>query len=544
MTRILEENVQSGTGTRAAFGRPAAGKTGTNEEHADAWFAGYTPELASTVWVGYTRGEIPMLNVHGIAVAGGTFPAEIWRLFMEPALDRTDPESFPEPSSWPTWKPFTRGKYALTYDPSYSRATTTHHHVDGADDALASADRPRAAESMQSQLLSVEQALEQILSHARPLPSETVALEEANGRVLSEAPRSRVDLPPFPSSAMDGFAVRAADTPGELSVVFHVAAGTPPPGPLPPGAAAGIATGGTVPEGADAVVPIELVGDHGESISLPSVAPGQHVRPRGGDVGAGDIVVDVGTRLGAQHIGALAAAGVSELRCSIRPRVAVLATGTELRPPGAQLEAGQIYESNRAMIAAALASTGAIVELLPVVEDDAEAHREAVARGLDADVLVTSGGVSMGPHDLVRRVAADLGVREVFWGVAVKPGKPLAFGVRGETLVFGLPGNPVSSLVGALVFVRPALLARQGARAPVGGYLPGRLAGELRRNPQRDEFVRARRVTTTDGEVLEAIGGQESHMIVRAAAADALVLVPRGTGDLAAGSEVRFIPLA
>jgi molybdopterin molybdotransferase len=261
-------------------------------------------------------------------------------------------------------------------------------------------------------------------------------------------------------------------------------------------------------------------------------------------VGVGDVVVDVGTRLASQQIGALGAAGVSELRCSVRPRVAVLATGSELRPPGARLGAGQIYESNRAMIAAALASTGAIVEVLPVVKDDADAHREALEHGLDSDVLVTSGGVSMGPHDLVRRVAADLGVREVFWGVAVKPGKPLAFGVRGETLVFGLPGNPVSSLVGALVFVRPALLALQGARAPVADYLPGRLAGDLRRNPQRDEFVRARRVTTADGELLEAIGGQESHMIVRAAAADALVLVPRGTGELRAGSQVRFIALA
>jgi molybdopterin molybdotransferase len=398
---------------------------------------------------------------------------------------------------------------------------------------------------MQSQLLTVEEALEQILSHAAPLSTETVALEEANGRVLREAARSRVDLPPFASSAMDGFAVRAVDTPGELPVAFRVAAGRPPPGPLPPGAAAGIATGGTVPDGADAVVPIELVEDRQESVSVASgVAPGQHVRPRGGDVCAGDVVVDVGTRLAAQHIGALAAAGVSELLCSVRPRVAVLATGTELRPPGAQLEAGQIYESNRAMIAAGLASTGATIELLPVVEDAADAHREALERGLEADVLVTSGGVSMGPHDLVRRVAADLGVRELFWGVAVKPGKPLAFGVRGETLVFGLPGNPVSSLVGAVVFVRPALLARQGVRAPVADYLPGRLAGELRRNPQRDEFVRARRVATADGELLDAIGGQESHMIVRAAAADALVLVPRGTGELPAGSRVRFIPLA
>jgi penicillin-binding protein 1A len=124
VTRILEQNVQSGTGTRAAMGRPAAGKTGTNEEHADAWFAGYTPELATTVWVGYTGGEIPMESVHGIAVTGGSFPAEIWRLFMEPALERIDPEPFPEPSAWPTWKSFTRGKYALSYDPNAAPATT------------------------------------------------------------------------------------------------------------------------------------------------------------------------------------------------------------------------------------------------------------------------------------------------------------------------------------------------------------------------------------------------------------------------------------
>jgi penicillin-binding protein 1A len=124
VTRILEQNVQYGTGTRAAFGRPAAGKTGTNEDHKDAWFAGYTPDLASVVWVGYTRGEIPMENVHGISVSGGSFPAEIWRLFMEPALDRTEPMPFPEPSVWPVWKPFTRGQYALTYDPNAQPATT------------------------------------------------------------------------------------------------------------------------------------------------------------------------------------------------------------------------------------------------------------------------------------------------------------------------------------------------------------------------------------------------------------------------------------
>jgi molybdopterin molybdotransferase len=299
-----------------------------------------------------------------------------------------------------------------------------------------------------------------------------------------------------------------------------------------------------VPEEADAVVPVELVEDRVDRVAISSAAaPGQHVRPRGGDVNAGEVVVEAGTRLGAAQIGALAAAGIAEVRCSIRPRVAILATGSELRPPGEPLAPGQIYESNRTMIAAALASSGAAIEVLPVVEDDADAHRAAIARGLDADVLVTSGGVSMGPHDLVRRVAAELGVEEIFWGVAVKPGKPLSFGVRGETLVFGLPGNPVSSLVGALVFARPALLARQGLSNPAPMYSYARVAAALRRNAHRDEFVRARHVETEDGPLLEAIVGQESHMIVRAAAADALIHVPRGEGELPEGATVRYLAL-
>jgi molybdopterin molybdotransferase len=195
------------------------------------------------------------------------------------------------------------------------------------------------------------------------------------------------------------------------------------------------------------------------------------------------------------------------------------------------------------MIGAVLARAGAEVEILPVVEDDRAAHREALARGLEADLLVTSGGVSMGEHDLVRSVEADLGVEELFWGVAVKPGKPLSFGARGNTLVFGLPGNPVSSLVGALVFVTPALLALQGALEPRPRYLVGRAASALRRTPQRDEFLRASRMEAEDAIVLEPIRGQESHMIARAAAADALVHVPRGEGEIAAGAPVRFLPL-
>ena len=394
-----------------------------------------------------------------------------------------------------------------------------------------------------AELLTIDEAIERILERVRLLGTEGVAVEESLGRVLREPARAVVDLPPFPSSAMDGFAVRGAETPGELPVAFRVAAGSAPPGPLPVGSAAGIATGGTVPEGADAVVPVEVVDDRGDVVVVPAAAEGQHVRPRGGDVHAGDIVVTAGTPIGAVHIGALAAAGVASVVCSERPRVAIVATGSELRNPGELLEPGQIYESNRRMIGAALGRSGAVIDVLPVVPDDEKAHRAALAQALAADVVVTSGGVSMGPHDLVRRVTSHLGVEEVFWGVAIKPGKPLAFGVRGATLVFGLPGNPVSSLVGALVFVRTALLALQGHANPAPPYSPGRLAAALRRNPQRDEFVRARRQESTDGTVLEPVTGQESHMIVRAATADALVHVPRGEGDVPAGGSVRYLPL-
>ena len=396
-----------------------------------------------------------------------------------------------------------------------------------------------------AQLLSLDEALEHILDRARPLPSETVPLAEAAGRVLSAPALAASDLPPFPSSAMDGYALRAGDTPGALPVAFRVAAGSPSHDALPEGSAAAIATGAAVPEGADAVVPLELADESDGRVEIPEAASlGAHIRPRGGDVRVGEPVVEAGRRLGAARIGALAAAGVAQVACFARPRVAVLATGSELRAPGEALGPGEIYESNRVMVAAVLASAGAEVEQLPVVPDETGAHEHALAKGLEADVLVTSGGVSVGPHDLVRETAARLGVEEVFWGVAVKPGKPVSFGVRGSTLVFGLPGNPVSSLVGALLFVRPALLALQGLVDPHPELEVGRSGSPLRRSPGRDEFVRARRRVDADGVVLEPVSGQESHMIVRAATADALVHVPRGTGEIPAGAAVRYLALA
>ncbi len=343
---------------------------------------------------------------------------------------------------------------------------------------------------------------------------------------------------------MDGYAVRAADAPGPLRVVARALAGRPSAVDLGPGEAIGVTTGAVVPDDADAVVPIEVVVEHDNSIELRAdVRVGDNVRKRGGDVTAGSEVVPAGVRLAASHLGALAAAGVGDVVCARQPVVRVLATGTELRAPGEVLRPGEIYESNGTMLAALLGGAGAVVESLAVVVDTLEAHRDALSAGLEADVLVTSGGVSVGSHDFVREALGDLGAEEVFWGVAMRPGKPLSFGARGGTLVFGLPGNPVSSLVGAMLFVRPALLALQGATDPGPPWLSGELAAGVRRAPARDDLVRARSAFGASGVTLAPVAGQESHMIVRAATADALVHVPRGEGELPAGSRVRYLRL-
>ena len=393
-------------------------------------------------------------------------------------------------------------------------------------------------------LLTIEEAQELVLAHVEPLPAETVAVENAVGRVLAEPASSTIDLPPFDSSAMDGFALRSVDTPGTLPVPLRIAAGTPASRGLAPEEAMGIATGGAVPQGADAVIPLEYVVENDNTIEIQDpVEPGANIRRAGGDLRKGAVVVEAGVRLGATQVAALSAAGVADVRVSQKPRAAVLATGSELRRPGEPLEPGQIYEANGVLIEAQLASAGAAVERLSTVADDDEAHRAALERGLAADVLVTSGGVSVGPHDLVRRIEAELGVEEVFWGVSVKPGKPISFGVRGGRLVFGLPGNPVSVLVGFELFVRPAVLALQGVAQPLPRFERGRLGGELEQNPGRDELVRGRIAFDDDGPLVEPLPGRESHMIARAALADALVLVRRGDGRLRPGDPVDFLRL-
>jgi molybdopterin molybdotransferase len=397
--------------------------------------------------------------------------------------------------------------------------------------------------------IPVEEAQRLVLERAKRLDAERVPLERAYGRVLAEPVGAAVDLPPFPSSAMDGFAVRSADTasaPVSLILAGNVAAGAPATRALEAGETMAISTGGVVPDGADAVIPIELTRTVTGRVEITdTVQPGTNVRSRGGDVTAGASLLDVGTALGAAQVGALAAAGVSEVRCAKRPRVGILVTGSELVKPGEPLRPGEIYESNGLMLAAQLLSAGAVPAQLGTVADTEEDHRSAIEKALlGFDMLVTSGGASVGPHDLVRRVQAQLRVEEVFWGVAMKPGKPVAFGVRRDHMLFNLPGNPVSSLVCFELLVRPAVNALLGLSDPRPAFDRGILASSLARNPSRDEFVRASRELGDGGEVrLHPVAGQDSHMIASAARADSLVHIRHGAGEVAAGEAVPYLPL-
>jgi len=402
--------------------------------------------------------------------------------------------------------------------------------------------------STATKLISVTEAQRLVLERAHRLDPERVPVERAAGRVLAETAAALVDLPPFPSSAMDGFAVRAGDAGvgARLPVGARIAAGSPAERPLQAGEAMAISTGGAVPEGADTVIPLELVADSGDAIEIgEAVASGANVRDQGSDVRTGDTILEPGMRLGPAQVGALAAAGIHEVQCAKRPRVGILVTGSELRQPGAELGPGEIYESNGLLLATALQLAGAVPAQLGVVGDDADELERAMERALlGFDMLVTSGGASVGPHDLVRETQAGLRVEEIFWGVAVKPGKPVAFGVRRDHLVFNLPGNPVSVLVTFELFVRPAVNALLGLPEPEPAFRQGALTASVRRNADRDQFIRARSRREGDAVVLEPISGQESHMIARAGRADALIEVVAGDGEVAAGSSVRYLPLS
>ncbi len=383
-----------------------------------------------------------------------------------------------------------------------------------------------------------------ILARVIALPAEQLVLEQVRGRFLAEDVNAAIDLPPFESSAMDGYAVRSGDAPGRLALVGESAAGSPYLGALEPGQTVTISTGAVVPDQADAVAPLEDVGREGEQVVLSSaIASGWFVRHRGSDIKRGERLLRAGTLLGPAQIGAAAAAGLDALACHQKPSVAVLSTGTELRQPGERLADGEIFDANTPMLKASLEASGARVEQIMPAADTREAHRAALEQALEHDVVVSSGGVSVGAHDLVRDVGRELGVSEVFWRIALRPGKPLAFGVRDSTLVFGLPGNPVSSLVCCELFVRPALRALQGAASVTPDWRSGSLSSPVERNAQRDHLIRVRLNAQGGTVALTPLLGQESHQIAITAQADGLAWIPSGAGELPAGTEVAYLPL-
>jgi molybdopterin molybdotransferase len=390
---------------------------------------------------------------------------------------------------------------------------------------------------MPSDLLAIDEARARVLSVVTPLETEDVALAAALGRVLAEDVTAAYDVPGFANSAMDGFAVRSGPAGRRLAIVGESRAGAPAGLAVGDGEAVRISTGAALPEGADAVLQVELTQEADGAVMLEGeTVPGHNVRNPGEDLRAGAVVLRAGSRLGAAAVGVAAGAGRATVRCARVPTVAVLATGDELVEPGAPLAPGQLHDSNALTLAALVARAGCEVVHRGRVPDSAEGTRAAIDRALAAcDVLVVSGGVSVGPHDHVKGALGELGVEEHFWRVALRPGKPTWFGTRGRTLVFGLPGNPVSAMVTFLLFARPALAALQGATAD-----PPRertvLAEAIARSPDRDECARVR---LRDGRA-ELTGPQGSHQLTSMLEADALAIIPRGEGEVPAGGEVEL----
>ncbi len=394
---------------------------------------------------------------------------------------------------------------------------------------------------------SIDEALELVLGGLAPLGAERVPLAEAAGRVAAEPALSAVDLPPFDRSAMDGYAVRAADTaPGvALRLVGGVAAGEVATATLEPGTAARVSTGAAIPPGADAILQSELAVEQDGSVAPErALQPGTHVRFRGEDLHAGDELAPAGSLLTLARISALASAGVGEVAVHRRPQLNLIVTGSELLPIGAPPEPGRIHESNGLMVRLLADRAGASVVDQGVIGDDREATREAVSAGLEGDVLVVSGGVSVGPHDHVKPAFEDCGVEEVFWRVRIKPGKPLWFGRRGDTLVFGLPGNPLSTIVCFCVFIEPALRRLAGEADARPRLEAGRLTTAARASDGRTTFLTARLQPGADG-VLEATPTerQGSHMTGALGESDGFAVAPEEAGDLLAGAPVDVLRL-
>jgi molybdopterin molybdotransferase len=405
---------------------------------------------------------------------------------------------------------------------------------------------------MTRQLIEIEEARGRVLERVPRLDSEPVALRAALGRVLAEDVRSSEPVPRFDNSAMDGFAVRAADTGGanpgqpvELALVDESRAGRPAEAALQQGEAIAISTGAALPAGADAVVRVEDTGrtDAGIAVSA-EVEPGRDIRRAGEDISAGETVIEAGAMLGAAELGVLASLDFAEPLCAVTPRLSLLTTGDELIELGEQARPGAVRNTNAYALPPLAEEAGAEVVSIAKVGDDAAATTQAIESMLECDLAVICGGVSVGEHDHVKRALAELGVEQVFWGVALRPGRPTWFGVaRSGALVFGLPGNPVSAVVTFVLFARPALRAMQGAD-PAAVRVAATLAEDYRKRPGRAHAVRC--TLTPDGDGLRArpTGPQGSHVLTSMLGADGLAIIPADSAGAEAGErvEVELLP--
>ena len=414
--------------------------------------------------------------------------------------------------------------------------------------------------------LAPEAARELVLGEVMPLGVEPVRLEECLGRVTAGEVKSAISLQPFDNSAMDGYALRAADTQADqprLRLVGESRAGHPAEVAVGEGEAIWISTGAMVPEGADAVLPVEDSSEaDGQVLPSRSARSGENIRRAGEDVEAGQVLIPADRQLSAAEVAVLAAAGIVEIECAQQPRVAILGTGDELIPPGQPLGAGQIHDSNTHALTALVREAGATSAHVAHLPDNPAATRQALSAALSSelhqllhpaevevdavpavDVLIVAGGVSVGRHDHVKGALVDLGVEERFWRVALRPGGPTWFGVFAReggrsTLVFGLPGNPVSAMVTFHLFARPALRALTGLD-PNAGRTRATLATAYRKKPGKAHYLRCRLELTEDGWRAHLTReSQGSHVLTSMLAADALAAIPAECEEIAAGEQV------
>ena len=395
-------------------------------------------------------------------------------------------------------------------------------------------------------MLTYEEARERILDRVSPLGVERVPLDAAAGRSLAGEMRAPGDFPPWDNSAMDGYAVRSEDCRGEavLPIAGYQTAGGPDAAAILPGAAVRIMTGSIIPGGCDAVVPFEEAEERDGSVRVPApVRPRQHIRFRGEDVREGARVIPDGMVLRPPQISLLASFGRAMVPVYRKPRVAILSTGDELVELGDPPGHGKIVNSNSHALAAAIAEAGGDPLLLGIARDEREDLRAKLSAGLDADVLVTSAGVSAGDRDLVREILAELGIEDVFWKVLIKPGGPMAFGLSGTTPVFSLPGNPVSSLITFEVFVRPALRKMTGSPHPVKIPVKATLAEPVKKKPGKTHFLRVVIEPGEEGYVARTAGDQNTGILRTLALADGIAVLPRERTNFAAGEKVDVLLL-